>query len=71
MNIGFSDKRVTAPSRHTQWFARLFAYDRMTALHDQLVDLPKQIRAQQVQFVYQCLIVVELTVTVGMTKKIA
>ena len=68
LNIGFSDRRVTAPA---QGLAKLFAYDRMAALHDQLVDIPNQIRAQQVHIVYQYLIVVELIVTVGMTKKFA
>ena len=37
MNIGFNDKRITAPP---QGLARFFAHDRMAALHDQLVDLP-------------------------------
>ena len=55
MNSGFSDKRITAPA---QGLATLFAYDRMAALHDQLVDIPRQIRAQQVHIVYQYLIVV-------------
>ena len=69
MNIGFNDKRVTAPA---QGLARLFAHDRMAALHDQLVDLPKQLRGQQVHIVYQCLIVVASFVPgVGMTKKLA
>ena len=43
MNIGFSDKRITAPA---QGLAKLFAHDRMAALHEQLVDLPKQLRGQ-------------------------
>ena len=55
MNIGFNDKQITTPA---QGRARLFAHDRMAALHDHLVDLPKQIRGQQVHIVYQCLIVV-------------
>ena len=68
MNIGFSDKRVTAPA---QGLARLFAHDRMAALHDQLVDLPKQLRVQQAHIVYQCLIVVEIIIFGDMTKKLA
>ena len=68
MNIGFYDKRITAPP---QGLARLFAHDRMAALHDQLVDLPKQLRVQQAHIVYQCLILVEFFVPVGMTKKVA
>ena len=43
----------------------------MAALHDQLVDLPKQLRGQQAHIAYQCLIVVALFVTVGMIKKLA
>ena len=44
----------------------------MAALHDQLVDLPKRLRGQQVHIVYQCLIVVASFVPgVGMTKKLA
>ena len=66
INIGFNDKRITAPA---QGLARLFAHDRMAALHDQLVDLPKQLRGQQAHIVYQCLIVVVFFVTFGMTKK--
>ena len=69
MNIGFNDKRIIAPA---QGRARLFAHDRMAAFHDQLVDLPKQLRGQQVQIVYQCLIVVASFVPdVGMTQKLA
>ena len=68
-NIGFNDKRITAPA---QGLVRLFAHDRMAALHDQLVDLPKQLRGQQAHIVYQCLIVVAFFVpNVGMTKKLA
>ena len=44
MNIGFNDKRITAPA---QGLARLFAHDRMAALHVQLVDLPEQIRVSR------------------------
>ena len=43
----------------------------MAALHDQLVDLPKQLRGQQAHIAYQCLIVVALFVTVGMIRKLA
>ena len=68
MNIGFNDKRVTAPA---QGCARLFAHDRMTGVHDQLVDLPKQLRGQQAHIVYQCLIVVLIIIVGDMTKKLA
>ena len=56
MNIGFNDKRITAPA---QGLARFFAHDRMAAHHGQLVDLPKQLWGQQAHIVYQCLIVVQ------------
>ena len=68
MNIGFSDKRITAPA---QGLARFFAHNRMAALHDQLVDLPKQLRVQQTHIVYQCLILVEFLVPEVMPKKLA
>ena len=69
MNIGFNDKRVTTPA---QGRARLFAHDRMAGLlHDQLVDLPKQLRGQQAHIVYQCLIVVLIIIVGDMTKKLA
>ena len=58
MNIGFNDKHTAPP----QGLAMLFAHDRMAALHDQLVDLPKQLRGQQAHIIYQCLIVVTLLV---------
>ena len=61
-NIGFNDKRITAPA---QGLARLFDHNRMAALHDQMVDLPKQLRVQQAHIVYQCLIVVEFFVPCG------
>ena len=68
MNIGLSDKRITAPP---QGLARFFTYDRMAALHDQMVDLPKQLRGQQAHIAYQWLIVVTLLVSDVMPKKLA
>ena len=68
VNIGFNDKRITAPA---QGLARLFAQNRMAALHDQMVDLPKQFRVQQALIVYQCLILIEFLVPEVMPKKLA